>query len=211
MELLSEDLIKIVLAVAAGGLIGLEREFRDKAAGFRTLVFICLGAALFSIFSAKLAGDNDPTRIAAGVVTGVGFLGAGVIMRDGGKVYGLTTAATIWVTAAIGMGIGAGLYWLIGAGLVLVMIVLWVFPLIERKIDAAIEQRTYEISCPYLPQKLQELDALFRQCGLQVREHQQMKVDGLIVFRWEARGTVRAHNDLSSLLVKDDDIRSFRY
>jgi len=83
--------------------------------------------------------------------------------------------------------------------------------LIERKIDAAIEQRTYEISCLYLPQKLQELDALFRQCGLRVREHQQMKLDGLIVFRWEARGTVRAHNELSSLLVKDDDIRSFRY
>jgi putative Mg2+ transporter-C (MgtC) family protein len=104
MYLSMEDVVKIILAVAAGGLIGLEREFRDKAAGFRTLIFICMGAALFTIFSARLAGTNDPTRIAANIVSGVGFLGAGVILREGGRVIGLTTAATIWLTAALGIG-----------------------------------------------------------------------------------------------------------
>ena len=74
------DMLKIVLAVFFGGLIGLEREFRDKAAGFRTLIFICLGATLFTILSSQLAGDKDPTRIAASIVSGVGFLGAGVIL-----------------------------------------------------------------------------------------------------------------------------------
>ncbi len=108
----------------------IEREFRDKAAGFRTLIFICLGSALFSILSAKLAVDSDTTRIATGIVTGVGFLGAGVIMREGGRVTGWTTAATIWLTAAIGMGIGGGQYLLSGATVLLAMIVLWIFPFI---------------------------------------------------------------------------------
>lgn len=73
MFLIPEDLLKLGLAVMAGGLIGIEREYRDKAAGVRTLIFICLGAALFTILSSRLAGDNDPTRIAAGIVAGVGF------------------------------------------------------------------------------------------------------------------------------------------
>ena len=108
MILSVEDVIKIVLAVSAGGLIGIEREFRDKAAGFRTLIFICAGACLFTILSFRLAANSDSTRIAANIVTGVGFLGAGVILRDGGRVIGLTTAAMVWLTAAIGMGIGGG-------------------------------------------------------------------------------------------------------
>ncbi|MCJ7512079.1 MAG: MgtC/SapB family protein [Anaerolineales bacterium] len=102
MFLIPEDLLKLGLAVMAGGLIGIEREYRDKAAGLRTLIFICLGAALFTILSSRLAGDNDPTRIAAGIVAGVGFLGAGVILREGGRVVGLTTAAAIWHTTALG-------------------------------------------------------------------------------------------------------------
>jgi putative Mg2+ transporter-C (MgtC) family protein len=111
-----EDLLKIILAVAAGGLIGMEREFRDKAAGFRTLIFICIGAALFTILSSALAPSSDPNRIAAGMISGVGFLGAGVILREGGRVTGLTTAATIWLTAAIGMALGGGKYMLAGRG-----------------------------------------------------------------------------------------------
>ena len=102
-------LIKLAAAVLVGGLIGAEREFRDKAAGFRTIIFIALGSTLFTVFSSLLAGqENDPARIAANIVTGIGFLGAGAIMRDGGRVAGLTTAATIWLTAALGMGIGSG-------------------------------------------------------------------------------------------------------
>ena len=89
-----EDLLKLLLAVLAGGLIGSEREYRDKAAGFRTLIFICVGATLFTILSYSMATAGDPNRIAAGTVTGVGFLGAGVIMRDKGRVIGLTTAPT---------------------------------------------------------------------------------------------------------------------
>jgi putative Mg2+ transporter-C (MgtC) family protein len=100
------DLLKLLFACLAGGLIGVEREFRDKSAGFRTLILICLGATLFTMMSPRFAAIGDPGRIAAGIVSGIGFLGAGVILRDRGRIMGLTTAATIWMTAAIGMAIG---------------------------------------------------------------------------------------------------------
>ncbi len=107
-----DDVISIVLAVALGAVIGLERELGGKAAGLRTNVLICLGAALFTIISRQIAADggSSPSRIAAQIVTGVGFLGAGAIIQDRGGVHGLTTAATIWLVASIGMACGAGFY-----------------------------------------------------------------------------------------------------
>jgi putative Mg2+ transporter-C (MgtC) family protein len=105
------DVFGIVLAVVLGAAIGVEREFSGKAAGLRTNILICLGAAVFTIISKRMAGENEAlTRIAAGVVTGVGFLGAGAIIQDRGGVHGLTTAATIWFMACLGMACGAGLY-----------------------------------------------------------------------------------------------------
>jgi len=105
-------MLGIVLAVALGAVIGLERELGAKAAGLRTNVLICLGAALFTIISREIAADggSSPSRIAAQIVTGVGFLGAGAIIQDRGGVHGLTTAATIWLVASIGMACGAGFY-----------------------------------------------------------------------------------------------------
>jgi len=104
-------LVCIALAVLCGGAIGLEREIRGKAAGLRTNVLICLGAAVFTVISEKMAGSGDSvTRIAAQIVTGVGFLGAGAVIQDRGGVHGLTTAATIWLVASIGMACGIRLY-----------------------------------------------------------------------------------------------------
>lgn len=102
---------KLLLAGLLGGAIGLEREWRGKAAGLRTHILIAIGAALFTTTSMQLAPAGDPTRIAAQVVTGVGFIGAGVILRHEGGVVGLTTAASIFVVAAIGLTVGAGLWW----------------------------------------------------------------------------------------------------
>ena len=108
MELLIENIIKIGMAVLIGGIIGAEREFRDKAAGFRTIILITVGSALFTIFSMSMDPGFTRTRVAANIVTGIGFLGAGAIVREHGRIGGLTTAATIWLSAALGMGIGAG-------------------------------------------------------------------------------------------------------
>jgi putative Mg2+ transporter-C (MgtC) family protein len=107
-----EDLLSIIFAVIFGAVIGIEREFHGKAAGLRTNILICLGAAVFTIISERMiAGtEGSVTRIAAQIVTGVGFLGAGAIIQDRGGVHGLTTAATIWLVASIGMACGARFY-----------------------------------------------------------------------------------------------------
>jgi putative Mg2+ transporter-C (MgtC) family protein len=110
----AEVLLRLFVAAALGGLIGLERELRERQAGLRTHLLVCVGSALFTLVSAYGFSDwgvrVDPTRIAAQIVTGIGFLGAGAIIRQGLSVRGLTTAATLWLVAAIGMAVGAG-YW----------------------------------------------------------------------------------------------------
>lgn len=103
--------IKIFLALVLGGALGMERQYHDKPAGFATNCLICLGAMLFTVLSLVMgAAGGDPGRIAAQIVTGVGFIGAGSILRDGNKISGLTTAADVWLVAAIGMAVGYGEY-----------------------------------------------------------------------------------------------------
>jgi putative Mg2+ transporter-C (MgtC) family protein len=130
-----EDLARLALAAGLGGAIGFERELRDREAGFRTHMLVCLGAALFTIVSAYGFTDFletrdprisfDPSRIAAQIVTGIGFLGAGAIIRQGVSVRGLTTAATLWVAAAIGIAAGAGFYSAAILATGVVLIALW--------------------------------------------------------------------------------------
>jgi putative Mg2+ transporter-C (MgtC) family protein len=206
-----EDMLKILLAVAAGGLIGMEREFRDKAAGFRTLIFICVGACLFTILSSALALDSDPTRIAASIVTGVGFLGAGVILRDGGRVIGLTTASTIWLTAAVGMALGGGQYLLAGFVLPVVMVVLWFFPRAEHWIDNIREDRSYEVVCNLQPDKFLQLEDMFRASGLKIQTHRQIKSGGTMVCTWQASGSLQAHEQVMANLFADECVKEFKF
>jgi putative Mg2+ transporter-C (MgtC) family protein len=125
--------------------------------GLRTLTLICLGATLFTIYSDIFSfGEGDPRRIAAAVVTGVGFLGAGMILRHRGSVFGLTKAATVWLVAALGMGIEQ--YDLVGLATVLVLIVLWAIPLLQRLAHAR-QTLTYELLGPAQEEKYQELYA----------------------------------------------------
>jgi putative Mg2+ transporter-C (MgtC) family protein len=133
---------RLALAALFGGLIGLERELRGYPAGIRTLALVTMGSLLFTDVSQLLGGDD---RVAAGIVTGIGFLGAGVIFREGYTVRGITTAATIWSAAAIGMAIGRELYLVAAAGSVLVFVVLEARPF-TRRVDEAIRRRTRELS-----------------------------------------------------------------
>ena len=131
-----ELLLHLVLAVILGGAIGLERELQQKAAGLRTNILICAGAALFTELSSAMTSEfGDPSRIAAQIVTGVGFLGAGAIIQGRGTVTGLTTAATMWLVAAIGMAVGFGaLLEAIGTTLLVVLVLVALRP-IERWIE----------------------------------------------------------------------------
>jgi putative Mg2+ transporter-C (MgtC) family protein len=124
---------RLLLAAGLGAAIGLEREFRHKPAGLRTNILIALGSALYTTVSMTMAGPGGtPDRIAAQIVTGIGFLGGGAILRSGVTVRGMTTAATIWVNAAIGMAAGAGEFAVATGSTVITLVVLAVLPPIER-------------------------------------------------------------------------------
>jgi putative Mg2+ transporter-C (MgtC) family protein len=136
-------LLRLLLAAALGALLGTERELRRKSAGFRTNILIALGSAMFTILSVGIGDDGaaDRTRIAAQIVTGIGFLGAGAIMRTDSGVHGLTTAATIWVNAALGMAAGAGRYQLAILGGFVTLAVLFVLAPIERVLERNARER----------------------------------------------------------------------
>jgi putative Mg2+ transporter-C (MgtC) family protein len=128
MNEFAEMLLRLVLAGVLGGLIGIEREYRGKVAGARTHLLVALGSALMLLVSQHgFGGQGDPARVAAQIVSGIGFIGAGAIMVDRKSIHGLTTAAGIWVAAGIGMAAAAGLYALAVATTVLALVGLEVF------------------------------------------------------------------------------------
>ena len=131
-----EAMLRLALAGALGGLIGLERELREREAGLRTHLLVAVGSALFTIVGAYGFGGirTDPTRIAAQVVTGIGFLGAGAIIRQGFSIRGLTTAATLWVVAAVGLASGAGYYSAAVISTGLVLLALWPLRIVAYRI-----------------------------------------------------------------------------
>lgn len=126
------DVYKALLAVAAGIILGLEREMKDKVAGLKTITIICLGAALFGILSYKIGAGTNPTQIAAYVVSGVGFIGAGAIFKDGFSISGLTTAGIIWLAAAVGLAIGFGEFYLAATFMAASLIIIFITPFINQ-------------------------------------------------------------------------------
>ena len=135
MDITLEMVLRLLLATFLGGAIGLQRELSGKEAGLRTNMLICLGSALFTVLSVLAFPGGDPSRLAAGVITGIGFIGAGVILhRTGGTVIGLTSAATIWSVAAIGIAAGAGKYIIAIAATVLALVIL-LLPHIKKSSD----------------------------------------------------------------------------
>lgn len=141
-----EVMLRLLLAAGLGAAIGIEREYHQKPAGLRTNILIALGAALFTTVSLDLAyGNGTPDRVAAQIVTGVGFLGGGAILRSGRTIHGMTTAATIWVNAAIGMTAGAGLKMTATIATAITLVVLALLPPIEGYFErrAGIDEKLY--------------------------------------------------------------------
>jgi putative Mg2+ transporter-C (MgtC) family protein len=137
---------RLLVACLLGGAVGLEREFNRKAAGVRTNLLISMGAAFFTLLSAVLAGDGSPNKgqVASNIVQGVGFLGAGLILHNRSRVSGLTSAASIWVVASIGMACGAGLYAAAVVATVIVIVALELVGLLERRANLKIYPLVYE-------------------------------------------------------------------
>jgi len=131
---------KLIVSAILGMIVGLDREIRGKPAGLRTHILVCVGAALFTIVSVVVEGGLD-TRIASGIVTGIGFLGAGMIFHAENKVSGLTTAAEIWVLGAIGIAVGFGLYFAAIVATILVIFVLKPGKLLEKRMDEKLRKK----------------------------------------------------------------------
>ncbi|WP_202986016.1 MgtC/SapB family protein [Pedobacter gandavensis] len=140
-----DEVLKIFVSVLCGSILGFEREIRGKSAGFRTLALICFGSTIFTICSYLLGVDANRDRLAANVITGVGFLGAGVIFRNNITVSGITTAASIWISAAIGMLVGIGAFGLAIISMVLSLFILYAMDYIQFWIDFRFQHRDYKV------------------------------------------------------------------
>jgi putative Mg2+ transporter-C (MgtC) family protein len=128
--------IRLAVSIVVGGLIGLERELEHKPAGLRTIILVCLGSTIFMLIGIELGlVSSEMGRIVAGVVTGIGFLGAGAIIRARGEVYGLTTAATIWLSSGLGLAVGIGYYILAVIASIFILVVLRILGIVERALS----------------------------------------------------------------------------
>jgi len=210
----SDIIVKLALSIIIGGLLGAEREYRSKSAGFRTLTLICVGATLFTIFSQIIGGPGNPDRIASNIVTGIGFVGAGVIFKGDGssKVNGITTAAMIWVTAALGMTIGAGylLVAMIATGMIFV--VLFVFSLLEDWIDRANQIRKYHIVCVFENETLHRFETLFKTHHLRFRRTRQAKsAENLLTGEWVVQGSEQNHRHVVHELMRDPTVKALEF
>lgn len=211
MELSHADLIKLLISLALGSVIGIEREYRGKSAGFRTIILISLGSTLFTIFSLKLGNLTSPERIASNIVVGIGFLGAGVIFKGDDRVTGLTTATTIWVAAALGMGVGGGYYMTCIIATIFVLCVLYGFMIMERYIDELSQTRKYKIVCRYEHETLYHYEELFKEFKLHAWKGLQSKKGDEITGNWIVHGNARNHEKMINLLLKDERIKEFDF
>jgi putative Mg2+ transporter-C (MgtC) family protein len=217
IEIFRLDLmLQLGLATLLGGVIGLEREFGGKPAGLRTNILICIGSVLYTHLSlAMLTGSTgaiavgtDTTRVAAQIVTGVGFIGAGTILHARGAVVGLTSAATIWVVAAIGIALGSG-YYLEAVGTTLaVIIVLAGLGRVEKIVQSHSMRSTITVHARPGPTVVEDLETLVRRTGLELTSisNRQENVD--LVIEMELRGSKRLYDQAVVTLLHHDHVRT---
>jgi putative Mg2+ transporter-C (MgtC) family protein len=206
-----EIIIRFLLAALWGGIVGLEREYRGKSAGFRTMIMISIGSCFFTIISMKIGAAIGGDRIASNIVTGIGFLGAGVIFRSDNRVNGITTAATIWAVAAVGMGIGAGFYFASACSSLLILIVLVALPYIEIYIDKINQSRTYSVKCLFSEDAVAHFELLLRKNRLRFKLTRQVKKGEELSVSWEVDGTAANHKQFIREIMKEPGLQDFGY
>jgi putative Mg2+ transporter-C (MgtC) family protein len=202
-----DEITKLLISLILGAIIGAEREYRTKSAGFRTVILITVGSTLFTIISNLISND---ARVASNIVTGIGFLGAGAIFKEGSSVKGLTTATTIWISAAIGMAVGVGQYEFAFVSVTIVMVVLIGFSWLPNKIERIHSEQTYHINTIEVNQYyMDELKALFKECGVASSCINQKKLNNEMHLTYSVRGSKRNHQKLIAELFKNEKITSF--
>lgn len=202
-----EDMLPLALALLLGGLIGAEREYRTKAAGFRTTIMICVGATLFTMISGRVGDD----RIAANIVNGIGFLGAGLIYKEENRVKGLTSAATVWAVSALGMSLGGGHYDIALAGFGLIMGSLLFLTKLSYRITRLNQTRDYKVVTNYKNKTLNQYERIFEEYGLSPRRGPQQRIGNEIIGRWQVSGPEQAHEKCIKRLLNDSDVKEFMF
>ena len=204
-----EEAAQVSVAFIIGAVIGLEREFRSKPAGFRTMILICVGSCLYTILS-KSAGDNSPDRIASNIVTGIGFIGAGVIFKEGISVNGLTTAALIWITAALGMAVGYHDYPLAIVVSIMVVIVLFVLEPVQQFINRLHKVKDYKIKTIALGNNFkEELEKFFTANDMNFRCMKTVKEDTDAVYIYRISSPDRNYDAVNHFLLQHKEVKSF--
>lgn len=206
---IQNELLLIFISVVLGIIIGAEREYRNKSAGLRTFILICFGSCLFTILSIKI-GVDDPDRIAANIITGIGFLGAGVIFKGDNKIDGITTATTIWATASIGMAVGSGYVYLSILGTVLVLLILSSLTYFERLIDKEHKIREYKIAVVNY-HDIAHCEEIFRKHHLRFLISKQQYSQGNLATSWIITGKNANHVALMKSLMEDEKVIAYQF
>ncbi|RNA63122.1 MgtC/SapB family protein [Chryseobacterium nematophagum] len=206
---IQNELLLIFISVFMGTLIGAEREYRNKSAGLRTFILVSFGSCLFTILSIKI-GVSNPDRIAANIITGIGFLGAGVIFKGDNKIDGITTATTIWATSSIGMAIGSGYVYLSLLGTALVLLTLSSLTYLEFQIDKNHKIREYKISL-LNTEDILYCETLFKKYHLKYTvSNQQYSQENLITI-WILTGKKQSHELLIQELQNNPRIVAYQF
>ncbi|KIC64859.1 magnesium transporter MgtC [Chryseobacterium taiwanense] len=206
---MQNDLVLIFISVILGLLIGAEREYRNKSAGLRTFILVCFGSCLFTVLSLKI-GVANPDRLAANIITGIGFLGAGVIFKGDNKIEGITTATTIWATASIGMAIGSGYVYLSLLGTALVLLILHSLTYFEKFIDRKHKIREYKISV-INAKEIPHCEELFKKNDLKFVVSKQQYTQGNLATSWIITGKNTNHEALMKDLMEDEKIIAYQF
>ena len=209
-DLLSKAMVRLVLAAVLGGIIGLERELKRKPAGLRTNMFICFGSAMFTILSTELAskfGIGDHTRIAAQIIPGIGFIGAGSILHDKGGVSGITTAATIFVVASIGMAAGGGLYLVAIFSTMLIYLALHLLGILERQLNLKPLTMTYIVTAQRTADELvSEINSILEDQGKEMQAMHLSRSGEMEKMVFRVDGTRHEHKELMNRLRQSTDL-----
>lgn len=206
---IENELLLIFISVILGIMIGTEREYRNKSAGLRTFILVCFGSCLFTILSIKI-GVANPDRLAANIITGIGFLGAGVIFKGDNKIDGITTATTIWATASIGMAVGSGYFYIALLGTVLILLVLSTLTFFERFIDKKHKIREYKIAVANY-QDIKRCEEIFKLNHLSFILSKQQYTQGNLSTTWIITGTSFNHENLMKILMEDEKIIAYQF
>lgn len=201
--------LRLLLSFLIGSAIGIEREYRSKAAGLRTMIVICLGSTIFTEISMSVVGSS-PDRIASNIITGIGFLGAGVIFKDGLTISGITTATTIWIAAALGMAVGAGEYFIATVGSIVVLVVLTLFEPFKEWIIRKHQARTYKMKFTDSAFSA-ALDTEIKKLKLVCRKERDMKDQADTVIVYEIAGSEKKLDELNVFLKRDSRVKSYEY